>query len=70
MQRRVMGAYDFAQLAANAIAIHGAGQGLAANDISGAARNARRGYRHELQVAAFDPAATTKYRVEGALSGQ
>lgn len=61
--------HDFAQLAANAIAIHGAGEGLAAYDESHAAGNTRRGHCHELQVTALDAAATAKYRVECALAG-
>jgi len=61
--------HDFTELATNAIAIHGAGQGLAANDESRAAGNARRGHCHELQVTALDAAATAKYRVECALAG-
>ena len=64
------GAHDFAQFAADAIAVDGTNGHFAANDESGAAGMPGCGGRDDLQIAAVVATPLAKNRLEGALTGQ
>jgi hypothetical protein len=69
-ERRPQGANDFAQLAADAIAVDGAGRHFAANHVARATGAGGRGRGYELQIRTFDATSLAEYRFESPLAGE